>query len=242
METLLGLLAIASGIGIPIYLQRKEHPRRELRYAVNAISAAETSQGRGAIYSLRIWSTSRADISSMTFDDGRDLVFSASQPLMLPIEETSRGGECDPLCLLDPFRIALKPQLLHTEFDTRLCFYAPHPFFLQVVNPLIDVRVVRDAKVEAAGPSREQRAVARTRKKAHVSLFGVGLSLTVFGFVLLILGVSLSYVDEALGAQFGIPSILILPVAIPMLIISGVRALASSINADQAGREPERSA
>lgn len=136
----------------------------------------------------------------------------------------------------------MAPQLLHTDFDTELDFTAQYPFSIRVVSPLVAVRVVRDARVEAAGPAQEQQAVRRARKKEHLSLLRVSLWLTVLGFVLLIVGVSLSYVDEALGAQFRIPSILILPVALPLLVISGIRTLAASVNAQNPPRRMHRRA
>lgn len=240
MDIVLGLLAIVTGVGVPIYLQRRDHPRQELRYAVTVRTGAPTGEGFSRqiapVYRLRLWSTSRADISSRTFDDGRALVFHVSGPLEVLRHEPGPLHAESVLCLLNPQQIVLTPQLLHADFDSHIDFVSQHPFILTVVSPLIDVRIVRDLRVEFAGLAREQRAVIRTRKKAHLSLFTISLSLSVLGFLLLVVGVSLSYADEALGAQFGIPSVLILPVALPLLIVSGIRRLASSIRESRGPR------
>lgn len=213
MEFVIGLLGVLAAVVIPVYLHQKNHPRRELRYA---IVSAERSSWR-----LMIWSTGRADIPSASFDAERPIVFTFSSPVhVIDVHRRSH------LIVSSPMEIQLPARLLHRDFTDELALTADAPFNVRVDHPLIDIPLVHDQKVEqAAAPATQERAVRKSRARAHVTLLMISLWLTSASFALFVVGLALSFVDANLGAGLGIPGMLLFPIGAIMLLIAVIRRL-----------------
>lgn len=228
MEFVIGLLGVLAAVIIPVYLHRKNHPRRELRYAV--VPAGERR------WRLMLWSTGRADIPSSSFDAGRSVVFKFSTPVQIveQSEDVVKGFYSDPTCATELFFAA---RLLHSDFADEVFLTAGAPFDVRVDHPLIDIPFVKDSKVEqAVAPSRQAQVVRQSRARANVSLLMVSLWLTGASFALFVLGLGLSFADADLGAGLGIPGMLLLPVGIVMFIIAMIRRLVARRKRQRAPR------
>lgn len=210
-------MGVLAAVVIPVYLHQKNHPRRELRYAI-------VSDGQSR-WRLIVWSTGRADIPSASFDAERPIVFSFSSPVRViggPVGTASRAS----LVVASSTEVHLPARLLHRDFADELVLTAVAPFDVRVDHPLIDIPLVHDGKVEqVAAPSMQARAVRRSRARAHVTLLMVSLWLTCASFALFVVGLALSFADANLGAGLGIPGMLLLPVGAVLMLIAAIRRL-----------------
>jgi hypothetical protein len=228
MEFVIGLLGVLAAVIIPVYLHRKNHPRRELRYAVVPVGERR--------WRLMLWSTGRADIPSASFDAGRSIVFKFSSPVLVDerSEDVARGFYSDAGPATE---LHFPARLLHRDFADEVFLTANAPFDVRVDHPLIDIPFVNDRKVEqAAAPSKQAQVVRRSRARANVSLLMVSLWLTGASFALFVLGLALSFADADLGAGLGIPGMLLLPVGIIMIAIAVIRRLVARRKRRQAPR------
>ncbi|MCS0646699.1 hypothetical protein [Curtobacterium flaccumfaciens] len=212
----MGILGFLAAVVIPMYLHRQKYPRRELRYAILRDDAP-------GIWRLRIWSTSRADIPSATFDDARPIIFTFSRAVADKGPGPSMGRRATEW--IAPTELAIAPQLLRTDFSSTVIFSAHEPFSLQVENSLIDVPVSRDTKVETYGIPRVEVAIRNTRTKSRISALAIVLWLTAVSFALFVLGLSVATYDDKLGEALGIPGMLLLTLSLVALLVIGLRRL-----------------
>lgn len=217
MELLASLLSIAAAIGIPFLLHRATHPKRELRFAIVPLDA-----GAGT-WRMVVWSTSRADIPSALYDDGRPIVFQLN-PGVVPrsITTNSQGT---------PFwrngELHLGPKLLHTDFFATAEFLAQHEFTVVVEKSLIDVPIVEDRSLASRSQDAQLRVVQRSKARARLTLRIVGLWLLAIGFGLFVVGLGLGLGGiEPLGSALGGTSLILLPSSLLILAVDALRRLA----------------
>ena len=238
MEIVFTLLSVVAAFVIPIYLHRQNHPRRELRYAVGRASTEDTQRDPAALR-LAVWSTGRADIPSTQFDGQHPITFSFSSPVT-PLRPTVPSHATHPWAptVRTSQEFAIPARLIHRDFRAEFVFTPSSPFHLAVLNPLIDIRIIRDVKAESSAPATQERAINRSRARAQVSLLSIATWVTAISFVLFFIGVAVSGADSNLGAGIGGPGLLLFPVGLVLLIVAGVnRGLARS----RARRAPQES-
>jgi uncharacterized membrane protein len=223
MEFTIGLLGAIVAVVIPIYLQRMEHPRRQLRYSL--VSTVENSPANSeVIFRLLAWSAGRADIPSGLFDSGRNIIFHFDAPVAV-VETATAPVKLGPhFELTGPTELLIAAQLLHHDFSAEITLSARVLPRVLVDNPLIDVRITRDMRVEKSpAPARQDRAVARSRARARVSLMLISVWLTVVSAVMVIAGSLITTVNNSVGTGIAIPALLVFPVAVIMLIVAALR-------------------
>jgi hypothetical protein len=219
MEWFVGVLGVAAAVVIPIYLHRLRYPRRELRFAV----VREPEPG---FWQLRVWATGRADIPSASYDAARPIAFRLAAPSSARGEILVEGGPLpDRLGLewIDAREFQIAPQLLRSEFSCVARFFCHvHPM-VTVENPLIDIPVKRDSKVESSKFKAVDYRISATKRRSQVTALKVAVWLTSGSFVLFVVGVSVYVVNEPLGLSLGTPGMLLLPVGLVMLAVIGIR-------------------
>ena len=227
MEFVFALVGAIAAVVLPVYVQRKDHPRRELRYGIVPAdgSLSDPSIG-GTLWRVRVWSTGRAAIPSALFDAGSSVVFTFTVPIAVLLKSSPNpAGGRDVFQVASSTELRIAPQLLREDFSADVTFSAPGSFGVWIDNPLIDIQIVRDKKIETLDPARQQKVVAKSRARAHVSLMAIALWLTLVSVVMLFVGVGISSSDSVLGASIGIPAMLIVPIALVLVVVAGVRTL-----------------
>ncbi|MBM7026929.1 hypothetical protein [Clavibacter zhangzhiyongii] len=212
MEIMVALLSVLAAFVIPIYLHRQNHPRREIRYAVSSASAEDTQRNPTAMR-LAVWSTGRADIPSTQFDGKHPITFHFSNPVA-PLRPAPRD---DPAHPWEPAartnqEFVIPARLIQRDFRAEFVFVPLSPFHVTVLNPLVDIRILRDVKAEDSPPATQERAIDKSRARAHVSLLSIAAWVTVVSFLLVVVGVAVTGADKNLGAGIGGPGLLLFPV------------------------------
>lgn len=211
MEILLGLLTVAATVAIPVVLQRVNHPKRELRYAVVQNGASAGS------WRLLVWSVSRVDIPSALYDEKQPVSFQFSVPTTHGLIESSSPRA---LYWESPTELHLGPRLLHPGFFGSAEFHSTQPFDLAVDASLIDVLLVEDKSVVSSSRSAQERALRRTQARARLTLRTFWVSILLGGGGLFVIGLILSLAFiEPLGTALGGSSLVLLPVGLILLII-----------------------
>jgi hypothetical protein len=223
MDIVIGLLGVLAAVAIPVYLHVQSHPRRELRYAVVHELPMRLVPGP-AHWRLIVWSTGRADIPSTSFDAGRPIVFRFTSPVETVATETHPSQPM--LSLATSTEAHVPARLLHKDFARVLVVAVDAAFDVQVENPLIDIPIVRDLKVERATVAAQDRAVSKSRARGHITTLRVAVWVTGTSFVMFVTGLTLSLLNSPIGAGIGIPGLFLgMPVGVILLIIAGLRSL-----------------
>ncbi|MBD8540526.1 hypothetical protein [Frigoribacterium sp. CFBP 8751] len=230
MEYVIGLLSVIATVAIPLFVRRRDRPRREVRYGVVQVVPGIPSQGGVPVtLGLQIWSSSRADIPSATFDRGRPIAFRFSAPVELLHDGLGDWERSDRTPrLVSPSELHIEPQVMHQDFFISLTLRASEPFFLRVDNPLIDVRVVRDVKVERLAPSRQDRGIQQSRARARVSVLAVGVWAVAACLLLMVTGFFWFLADQEVGAGITTVGVLLFPFAIVLLVSAAVQKIVSN--------------
>lgn len=225
MEIVVALLSVLAAFVIPIYLHRQNHPRREMRYAIGRASAEDTQLDPTALR-LAVWSTGRADIPSTQFDGQHPITFSFSSPVT-PLRPVVPGHAIHPWAptVKTSQEFVIPARLIHRDFRAEFVFTPSSPFHVMVLNPLVDIRILRDTKAENSPPATQERAINKSRARAQVSLLSIAAWGTGISFVLFFIGVAVSGVDSNLGAGIGGPGLILFPVGLVLLAIAGVNRL-----------------
>jgi len=236
MEIVVALLSVLAAFVIPIYLHCQNHPRREIRYAVARASAEDTQRDPSAMR-LAVWSTGRADIPSAQFDGQHPIVFSFSSPVtaMYPAVPGDVTHPWTPVARTSQ-EFVIPTRLIHRDFRAEYVFTPSNPFHVQVLNPLVDIRILRDVKAEKAAPATQEREINKSRARAQVSLLVIAGWVTGISFVLFVIGVSVSAADANLGVGIGGPGLLLFPVGLVMLGVAGANRLLARYRARRAAR------
>lgn len=230
MEVVLGIIGSLVAVFIPIYVQRRDHPRREFRYGIVSVPTppAESTElvARASRVRFLLWSTGRADIPSSRFDAGLPIVFRFTAPVRLVSADFGPGAlSARTPRFVDDQTLQIDPQIIHQDFSLVLTLQPKAPFDVTIENPLIDVRIVRDLKVESLDPTRQARGVQRSKERSHISLVTLAVWLTVGGFVISIAGSLLTLAAPVPGTIIVGVATLIFPTGLVMLIVAGVRGL-----------------
>jgi len=229
MEIAFGVIGLLVAAIVPFYIQRQNHPKRELRYAVVLVKNKNTNFSQtGSVVKLRVWATGRADIPSALFDDHQPIIFRFSAPVTVLEQDLGPGIASSRVPKFrTPQLLYIEPQLIHQDFSISLILEPQAPFSLTIENPLVDVLIRRDIKVEGLAPARQEREVQRSKAKAHITLMSVAIWIMIATFALFVVGISVSFVDSDTGAAFGVPSILLFPVGVVLLLVAVVRRFLS---------------
>jgi hypothetical protein len=227
VEIVIGLLTVAATALIPIVVQRRDRPRRQLRYGVVAVPGVATGYvAHSPMVKLSIWSSSRADIPSALFDANRPIIFRFSAPVAL---SDSGQGPADVSSfaptLVSPTELHVRPQILHQDFFVSFVLVPSAPFHLAVENSLIDVRVVRDIKVESLGESRQSRGVQRSQARARLSFLAISAWILGGSVALMILGFFVFLLDAAVGTGMATAGVIIFPFAFILFAVALIRHL-----------------
>ncbi|KQS20861.1 hypothetical protein [Frigoribacterium sp. Leaf186] len=243
MEVALGILGSLIAILIPIYVQRRDHPRREFRYGIVSVSpspsdSVDATTGTSIVRFL-LWSTGRADIPSSRFDAGLPIVFRFTVPVHVLSSDFGPGTVSARVPrFVDDKTLQIDPQIIHQDYALAMTLRPSAPFDVMIENPLIDVRIVRDRKVESLDPDRQARGVQRSKERSRISLVTLGLWLTIGGLVGFISGSLLVLSNEVLGAVVVGVATLMLPTGIVLLVVAGVRRLVAEVGRRRRAARP----
>lgn len=223
MEFAIGLLGAIVAVVIPVYIQRVEHPRRQIRYSL-VLATPDALPSSDLTFRVLVWSAGRADVPSALFDAGKPIVFHFDTPVTV-IENTFASAQpVDYFELRTPSALLISAHLLHHDFSAEITLRAPTLPQVLVDNPLIDVRITRDIKVEKSpAPARQDRAVARSRARARVSLMRISVWLIIVTTVMVIGGSALTIVNNGVGTGIAAPGLIVFPIAVVMLIVAALR-------------------
>ncbi|WP_160448284.1 hypothetical protein, partial [Clavibacter michiganensis] len=170
----------------------------------------------------------------ISFDAGRSIVFRFTSP----VEAVSLQAPLPhPMLSLATSTEAHVPaRLLQKNFAQGMVVATDAAFDVHVENPLIDIPIVRDLKVERATVPSQERAVSRSRARGHITLLRVATWVTCTSFVMFVAGLTLSLLDSPIGAGIGIPGLFLgMPLGVILLVIAALHRLL-------AGRRRRRSA
>jgi len=195
------IVAIVLGlgaIGATIFVYRKQSPRREFTYSVEA-SPLVSTQVRGLdklsvafdgvplshpyLVTVNVASTGRADIASSSFDGGKPILFDLNVPVLAQLgHKTSTDTVGARLRFAEgDTAIALDPSLLPKRYRIRaayLCDGEPH------VVPRIELA---DISIREESRPTVYRAVARSQRAALVTATSsaiVAALATVFSWII----------------------------------------------------------
>lgn len=212
MEILLGALTLLAGILVPIWLHRRAHPERELRYRAGATRVLQTMPSESSPLTIRLgdqavgdphsvtfelWSTGRADIATSVFDSGRPLLVSLgasilpgtlrvieSQPVRVSIEQVSAE------------HLSIKPQLLPKTLRVALSAMTDASPTVTVENPLIDVSVIGSGTIQQEpAPNLASVGVSRDSRRPRVTALLITNGLTISTVALFFAGIIIYALD-----------------------------------------------
>lgn len=165
---LIGVVAIAAAVGVPIWIYRRQSPKRELWYSVTSysflspkdpeLSARITVQLDGKpladpyVTTFRLWSTGRADIPSTSFDGNKPLVFNLGTRFLSLVGQREKDEHSDVTVRINESgTFSLDPTLLRKKYATelRVVTDGPPKHDVLLTNPLVDIDVRRVEDLEA---------------------------------------------------------------------------------------------
>ena len=188
---IIAVLLAAAGLAVSGFIYRRQNPKRKLRYGLSQSQLLRVASNQIKIlfedkvvhnaYStaLYIYSESRADIGSNSFDSGRPLIFDFGDDI-ISASVTSRNSleyEIEGSVLRIPPQLIRKRTgasftLIH-DGRTRLCI---------VSNPLIDIEVDGGADAQLQPPRGTRALTALLIAASSMAVVVAGLLVAVFAF------------------------------------------------------------
>lgn len=219
MEIALSVLTLLAGIIVPIWLHRRAHPERQLRYRVYPTrilqhvprgAGALTIQLEGQVVEdphaviLELRSTGRADISTAAFDSGRSLVVDLGARILPGTVEVVRSEPTRvQLEQISDTRLAIHPQLLPKTVLLELRVITETGPSARIESPLIDVSVVNDAPHVPNGSGQAPAITRRAVRRPRITALHITNGLTVSVIVLFLAGVIIFAMDPERDPQNG---------------------------------------
>lgn len=250
MEIVIAIASLAAAIFLPLYIHRKTHPIRQLRYTLRAekmvvggaaMANLVTVEVDGVplrdphLVTIDIWSTGRADISSAAFDAGRPIIIEFGTPVLNAAYPQAEG--VDPVLFVrnpsDKNQLLLPPTLLSRDMTSSVDVLIEGVPSFRLTNPLIDIEI-REAKVEEA-----VSPVMSTRKRARFSMLRLSVWTSGAGFVFFATGLGVSFADPGIGSALGIPGMLVFALGVCAVIVTAViRGVRRATSSFQRSRHP----
>ena len=224
---ILATLGLIASIVIPATIHRQAHPKREVRFHIEVAdvpghTALVTSPApardpvdrvRLRCVTVSLWASGRADIPSSAFDGGRPLVIQFSAPILddaAPAVEHDVSGWG--FARAGSNQVILQPTIIGRGVVFKTEVIMDQPVYFRIRNPLIDIAVVQQVK------GAPQAIPARQNPFAALSGVGVGVGLTIMGFVLSIIGIAVY--DTQTGSPFGIAGVLLVPFGLAVVAVA----------------------
>jgi hypothetical protein len=190
-NVVVGLLGVLVAVAIPVIVHRATHPKREISYHTTAepVWHGTTNPRPAANVVLQVWCSGRADVPSSRFDAGIPLTFRFDDPV-LAVTKPESSPEPWRFRQEGPHDVTLGPVVLGrgTLFSATVTVDAVLPVDrrvgVRVWNPLVDTEVV-------PAPAPPNEVTGKPRARRSIGTVGIGVILTITGFVLFVLYVIL---------------------------------------------------
>lgn len=248
-NVLVGLLGVLVAVAIPVIVHRATHPKREISYHTTAqpVWHGTTTPRPAASVVLQVWCSGRADVPSSRFDAGLPLTFRFDDPVLdvtMPAESPEpwqfrQSGSHD---------VTLGPVVLGrgTLFTAAVALDVVLPVDkrvgVRVWNPLVDTEVI-------PAPAPPNSVTGKPRARRSLGTVGIGVILTITGFVLLslyviVIGATYGESEVNTGLVVLLSSLLLLGLGMFLgglvtLLIAGIARIIRSITSRRAERDPD---
>lgn len=232
MEIVLGVLTLIVGAIVPVWLHRRAHPKRQLRYRVDATrmlagtthsNSTLTIQSEGHIVRdphavrLTLWATGRADIPTSAFDSGRSIIVdlgttilpgTLTKPTNVPADVNFEQ--------ISDHELALIPTLLPKTTHITVEVVTDAEPATSVHNPLVDI----DLTIDEERPQADKIAVSRKRRGGTSLQITIGV--TIAAFVVLVVSLGIYPLDPGVSAPLGGMALLVLMACAVAFVVIGI--------------------